>query len=180
MNVLLIDGHPDLSTSTANAAILSQFEANTDWRIHHLGGRELVVADEQAALLAADLVIVQFPLYWSTFPHGLKKWIDDVFTYDFAFGPNGSKLKGKKLLFSVTAGAKASSYSEEGFNLMPFSAYQRAFEHAFVAAEMTLLDTAITFEMNADPNEGGDKDACLALAQQHADNVMSIVASLNH
>ncbi|MBY6187631.1 NAD(P)H-dependent oxidoreductase [Marinobacter hydrocarbonoclasticus] len=179
MNVLLIDGHPDLNTSTANAAILSQFKAHTDWRFHHLGERDVVVADEQAALLAADLVIVQFPLYWSTFPHVLKKWIDDVFTYDFAFGPNGSKLKGKTLLFSITAGAKEASYSIEGFNLMPFFAYQRAFEHAFVAAEMTLLDTVITFEMNADPNEGGDKSACLALARQHADKVMSTVAALN-
>ncbi len=179
MKVLLIDGHPDLTLSTANAAILSQFEANTSWRIHHLGGRQLVVADEQAALLDADLVIVQFPLYWSTFPAVLKQWIDDVFTYGFAFGPDGSKLKGKPLLFSITAGAKAASYATDGFNLMPFEAYQWAFEHAFRAAEMRIVDTVISFEMNADPNEGGDKSACLALAGEHAQTVMAKVAALN-
>ena len=178
MNVLLIDGHPDLTKSTANAATFSLYKANTQWQFRHLGYGEQVVAEEQAALLAADLIIVQFPLYWSTFPCVLKKWIDDVFTFDFAFGPNGSKLKGKKLLFSITAGATASSYSEDSFNLMPFSHYQRAFEHAFRAAELDIIETVITFELNANPNEGGERETYLTLARQHADQVMSIVASL--
>ncbi len=179
MNVLLIDGHPDLTTSTANAAIVSTYKQQADWCFHHLGTRDVVVAAEQTALLAADIVIIQFPLYWSSFPYVLKKWIDDVFTFNFAFGPNGSKLKDKKLIFSITAGAKATSYASDGFNLMPIADYQRAFEHVFRAAEMIIVDTVITFEMNADSNEGGNKEICLNLANLHAEKVMSLVTSLD-
>ncbi|MGF1728901.1 NAD(P)H dehydrogenase [Photobacterium proteolyticum] len=178
MNVLVIDGHPDLQASTANAAIYKHYQQATDWLIHNLAVYQGDIKEEQAALLRADVIVVQFPLYWSTFPAVLKKWIDDVFTYGFAFGPYGSKLKGKKLVFSITAGATADSYSESGFNFMPFGNYQKAFEHAFRAAEMDIVDTIVTFELNADPNEGGDKAKTLDLAQAHALQVTNAVNAL--
>lgn len=180
MNVLLIDGHPDLSRSTANAAILAEFAKRTQWQINHLGGRDFSIIEEQEALLAADLVIVQFPLYWSAFPYVLKRWVDDVFTFGFAFGPDGCKLKDKKLLISITAGATAESYAKDDFNLMPIENYQRAFEHVFRAAQMKIVDTIITFEMNANPSEGGNKEACLQLAETHAKQVIKAVAELTH
>ncbi|PSW07529.1 NAD(P)H-dependent oxidoreductase [Photobacterium lipolyticum] len=179
MNVLVIDGHPDLQKSTANAVTYSHYQQTTDWSIQHLGaGYQGDIDQEQSALLNADIVVVQFPLYWSTFPAVLKKWIDDVFTYGFAFGPNGSKLKDKKLVFSITAGATAESYSETGFNFMPFSVYQQAFEHVFRAAEMDITNTIVTFEMNANPDEGGDKDNTIKLAQHHAKEVINTVNTL--
>ncbi|MBL4814805.1 MAG: NAD(P)H dehydrogenase [Shewanella sp.] len=178
MNVLLIDGHPDLNQSTANAVILKHYKQNTTWTINHLGGRALNLPEEQAALLIADVVIIQFPLYWSSFPAILKNWVDDVFTFNFAFGPNGSLLKNKKLVFSITAGAKEDSYAKNGFNLMPIEDYQRAFEHVFRTAEMDIVDTILTFEMNADPNEGGNQSSCVQLANNHAKTVMSCISLL--
>jgi len=175
MNVLVIDGHPNLQESTANATIYNQYEQTTDWYINHLDNFCGDIKEEQSALLRADIVVVQFPLYWSSYPAVLKKWIDDVFTYGFAFGPNGSKLKDKKLIFSITAGATAESYSETGFNFMPFSTYQQAFEHAFRAAEMDIVNTIVTFEMNANPDEGGDKDNTIKLAYHHAKTVTNAV-----
>ncbi len=178
MNVLVIDGHPNLQESTANAAIYKHYQQTTEWLIHNLAVYQGDIQEEQAALLRADVIVVQFPLYWSTFPAVLKKWIDDVFTYGFAFGPDGSKLKDKKLVFSITAGATADSYSENGFNFMPLSVYQQAFEHAFRAAEMDIVDTIVTFEMNANPDEGGDKDKTIELAQNHAEAVTHAVTTL--
>lgn len=178
MPVLVIDGHPNLKESTANTVILEHYKTNTDWKINHLGNNTFCVKEEQEALLSADVVIIQFPLYWSSFPAVLKKWVDDVFTFNFAFGPNGSLLKNKTLIFSITAGAKADSYSQDGFNLMPIEQYQRAFEHVFRAAEMNIIDTIITFEMNADSNEGGDKDTCLQLANKHALTVINRINTL--
>ncbi|WP_028115342.1 NAD(P)H-dependent oxidoreductase [Ferrimonas senticii] len=175
MNVLVIDGHPDLTKSTANAAICQRLQQHTDWQINHLGSGAFDVEQQQQALLAADLVVVQFPLYWSAFPCNLKRWVDEVFTYGFAFGPQGSKLADKKLIFSVTAGAKGHSYSYDGFNLMPFAEYQKSFEHAFRAAQMHILPTHITFEMNANPNEGGDLQNCLQLAEIHAQQLIEQV-----
>ncbi|GAL06092.1 NAD(P)H oxidoreductase YRKL [Photobacterium aphoticum] len=58
---------------------------------------------------------------------------------------------------------------------MPFAHYQVAYEHPFRAAEVNVLDTHITFEMNATPEEGGDKDNTLALAHTHASRLIDAV-----
>ncbi|HAS62146.1 MAG TPA: NAD(P)H dehydrogenase [Vibrio sp.] len=175
MNVLVINGHPNLDKSFANAEILKLLAQRCDWQIAHATDFAGDIKAEQQRLLEAELVVVQFPLYWSTFPSVMKEWIDDVFTYGFAFGPEGSQLKGKKLLFSITAGATAESYSESGFNFMPLECYQRAFEHAFKAAEMNIIDTVVTFEMNAIPEEGGDIEKTISLAHQHVDQIINAV-----
>ncbi|MGF1727371.1 NAD(P)H-dependent oxidoreductase [Photobacterium nomapromontoriensis] len=175
MNVLVINGHPDLSQSVANATILADLRAQTPWTIHSVAGFAGDIRAEQQRLLDADVIVVQFPLYWSTYPAVLKKWVDEVFSYGFAFGPDGSKLKDKPLLFSVTAGATQASYSTSGFNFLPFEHYQVAYEHPFRAAEINILDTIITFEMNATPEEGGDKANTLVLAQTHAARVIDAV-----
>lgn len=58
---------------------------------------------------------------------------------------------------------------------MPLENYQRSFEHAFKSAEMDILDTVITFEMNAIPEEGGDVEKTIALAHKHAQQVINAV-----
>lgn len=178
MNILVIDGHPDLNKSVANATILSDFSAQTSWTIKHAAHFDGNVIPEQIDLLNADAIVIQFPLYWSTYPAVLKRWIDEVFTYGFAFGPEGSQLKNKPVVFSITAGATADSYSETGFNFLPFSAYQVAYEHPFKAAEVDIVDTIITFEMNSTPEEGGDKSVTLDLAHRHANQVIDAVIKL--
>ena len=40
---------------------------------------------EQQKLLDADLIVLQFPLWWYNLPAILKGWIDRVFTSGFGF-----------------------------------------------------------------------------------------------
>lgn len=61
---------------------------------------------EQSKLLQADLVILQFPLWWGSFPAMLKGWIDRVCASGFAYGSH-RQLAGKRLLLSVTTGGAA-------------------------------------------------------------------------
>jgi len=178
MNILVIDGHPDLTKSVANSTILNQLSAQTNWTIKHAAQFDGELTQQHSALLDADAIVIQFPLYWSTYPAVLKHWVDEVFTYGFAFGPQGSQLKDKPVLFSITAGATEESYSETGFNFLPFSAYQAAYEHPFKAAEMNIVDTIITFEMNSTPEEGGDKSLVLDLSKQHANQIIQAVNQL--
>ena len=56
---------------------------------------QIDVEHEQSALLAHDRVIFQFPMYWYSVPPLLKKWLDDVLTYGFAYGSSGDKLAGR-------------------------------------------------------------------------------------
>ena len=83
------------------------------------------VAAEQAKLLAADAVILQFPLWWYGVPAILKGWIERVYAFGFAYGyRNGSNefrfgdgiLKGKRALVNVQAGGPAADYGPRGIN----------------------------------------------------------------
>ena len=44
------------------------------------------VEEEQRRLLWADVVILQFPIWWYGMPAILKGWVDRVYAYGFAYG----------------------------------------------------------------------------------------------
>ncbi|NLU81943.1 NAD(P)H-dependent oxidoreductase [Rhodococcus sp. HNM0569] len=85
------------------------------------------VRAEQDKLRAADLVVVQFPLWWYGMPAILKGWFDRVFVNGFAFGvtdpDTGRRLKygegglsGKRAVAIVSAGDRATSFGPRGVN----------------------------------------------------------------
>lgn len=68
-NVLIISGHPDLKESVVNATILNEVAiALPDAKIRRLDtlypSYQFNVADEQKALLDADIIVWQFPFSW--------------------------------------------------------------------------------------------------------------------
>ncbi|MFE3544405.1 NAD(P)H oxidoreductase [Nocardia sp. NPDC059177] len=60
-----------------------------------------------ARLLAAEVVVVVFPIYWQSVPAILKGWIDSVWNYGFAYGRSKPRLAGKRILWLGLAGATA-------------------------------------------------------------------------
>jgi NAD(P)H dehydrogenase (quinone) len=83
------------------------------------------VEAEQQKLLAADAVILQFPLWWFGMPAILKGWVDRVFAYGLAYGYKGEGnryrygdggLKGKRGILSVTVGGPVADYLPRGIN----------------------------------------------------------------
>ncbi|WP_394388356.1 NAD(P)H-dependent oxidoreductase [Shewanella woodyi] len=159
--VLLISGHPDLRCSVANSEILKRLDTRSQLKIHKLDevypNYQINAQAEQALLIHADIIVLQFPLYWSTYPALMKLWFDEVFTYNFAFGPEGDKLKHKKVILSITCGATQSSYQVGEFNFLPLDQYLQSAVHPIKAAQMEIVDTIITFEMNSTPDEGAIK-----------------------
>lgn len=116
-NILLINGHPEPDSSKANKAIIDAFlakhpEALLRTLAKTCGSDGFDVAAEQAALRKADVIIWQFPFFWYSVPALMKKWIDDVLAYGFAYGEGGTALRGKRLLLSFTTGAPAQDYLE--------------------------------------------------------------------
>lgn len=79
-------------------------------------------------LLWADVLILQFPLWWFSMPAILKGWVDRVFAYGFAYGVGehserrwGDRygegtMAGKRAMLIVTAGGWAEHYSPRGVN----------------------------------------------------------------
>jgi glutathione-regulated potassium-efflux system ancillary protein KefF len=117
---VIIIGHPSYDRSLANKTIIDNLPVHKNIEIRNLislyPDYKIDVKKEQDALLRADLIVLQFPFYWYNLPAILKLWIDEVFSYGFAYGSTGDKLKGKKLLLSFTIGGPQESYSKEGYN----------------------------------------------------------------
>lgn len=83
------------------------------------------VVREQEKLLAADALILQFPLWWFSMPAILKGWIDRVWACGFTYNHQGQGNRirygngvfaGKRALVSVTTGGPASDYAPRGIN----------------------------------------------------------------
>ena len=118
-NVLIVSGHPRTGDdSVANKTILEELASLLPGvEIDHLD--ELYpdyvfnVEAEQNKLRAADVIILQYPLWWYGWPALLQKWMEDVFVRGFSHGSSGRALRGKKLVVSVTTGAGESYYSAQ-------------------------------------------------------------------
>jgi NAD(P)H dehydrogenase (quinone) len=69
-------------------------------------------------LRAADLVILQFPLWWFTAPAILKGWLDRVMVYGPMYNSRQRHehgvMQGKRALLSVTTGSSARACAVDG------------------------------------------------------------------
>ncbi|GGC50845.1 NAD(P)H-dependent oxidoreductase [Brevibacterium sediminis] len=85
------------------------------------------VTAEQEKLAAAELLVVQFPLWWYGPPAILKGWLDRVLTAGFAFGDLDPRLgvprrygdgglSGRRALVVVTAGEDERSIGHRGIS----------------------------------------------------------------
>ena len=76
------------------------------------------VAGELDKLLAADLVILQFPLWWFGPPAILKGWMDRVFVYGGLYSSeqrhDRGVCSGKRALLCVTTGSSEAACSPDG------------------------------------------------------------------
>lgn len=132
MNVLVIITHPEMDKSIVNrmwkdALIKADIDVVDLYELYP--DSKLDVNQEQQRLLKYDKVIFQFPFYWYSSPPLLKQYLDEVFLFNYAYGPEGTKLNGKLFGLAVTVGSPESDYAAEGFNrfsldelLTPFEA----------------------------------------------------------
>ncbi|MFE7741730.1 NAD(P)H oxidoreductase [Nocardia sp. NPDC057455] len=63
------------------------------------------VENHMRRILAADVIVAVFPVYWMQIPAILKGWIDRVWNYGFAYGRSKPRLAGKRMLWLGLAGA---------------------------------------------------------------------------
>lgn len=118
--ILILFAHPSPERSEVNVPL---FLASQN--IEHVTAVDLYaeyptyrvdIDKEQERLLAHDVIVFMFPLYWYSAPALLKEWQDLVLEYGFAYGKGGEALKGKIFLCALTAGGPESAYRSDGFN----------------------------------------------------------------
>lgn len=69
--------------------------------------------------LWADIIIIQTPINWFSFPGTFKSYIDDVYKHGSFYGPSeeygkGGLLKDKKYMYSLTWNSPCYAFSELG------------------------------------------------------------------
>lgn len=71
-------------------------------------------------LFDADLLILQFPMWWYSVPAIMKGWIDRVFafgvTYDFGRTWDRGIMRGKRAMLTFTTGAPEATFATDGRN----------------------------------------------------------------
>ncbi len=130
--LLLVLAHPALERSRANRALAKAakglpgvtfkdlYETYPDFVVD--------IETEQAALIAHDVIALQFPLYWYSTPALMKEWLDLVWLHGFAYGVEGEALKGKRLFVACTTGASAKAYHAHGYNRFSMDEFLRPLE----------------------------------------------------
>lgn len=178
-NVLIISGHPNLNESIGNATVLGEVaKALPEAEIRFLDALypdyQINVAQEQEALLKADVVVWQFPFSWYSVPGLMKLWIDLVLVHGFAHG-SSAKLGGKKLIISFTAGAPESLYSPEGFFGHDIQQYMTQFETTALLCNLDLQKPVYTFGMSYAGRDEAKIREQKAMAKDHAERLIATI-----
>lgn len=131
---LILLFHPDLTRSHANAALATAAARLPDVEVvdmHAVCTDGRIDADREVArLLAADRIVLQFPIQWYSTPPLLKAWQDAVLTrmVYMAYETEGRLLEGKPLLVAATAGNVPEAYAPAGANRFTMAELLRPLE----------------------------------------------------
>lgn len=121
MKTLVVVTHPDMEKSVINRRWAEELKKHPErFTVHELyreypDGR-IDVRREQALVEAHGSLILQFPVYWFSCPSLLKKWMDEVLAFGWAFGPQpgADKMKDRKVALAVSAGVQAEDFGPQG------------------------------------------------------------------
>lgn len=147
--ILVILAHPTFEISRGNKALVDAVNDLSSVTVHNLYGQysnwQLDVEYEQQLLKQHDLIILQYPLQWYSVPPLLKKWMDDVFTYGFAYGETGTSLQGKELMPVVTTGGLREMYVAGGAINFTISEFLRPVQQTAIYCGMNYKTPFIVF-----------------------------------
>ena len=150
--ILVVYANPDYKNSRMNQALLQQIIGNNDVIISNLyekyPNNVINISEEQRLIQQSDLIVLQFPFYWFNTTPLMKQWIDEVFTFGFAYGDGGDKLRGKDLMVCITIGSDKERYAnEKGFTLPELL---KPFEYTAKYCEMVYNEPFIVADVNRD------------------------------
>lgn len=178
---LIILAHPKFDNSFASKTIIEELrnsELDLEIRdIHSLyPDYKIDVKVEQEALLRHQTIVFQYPLYWLNVPAILKQYIDEVFEYQFAYGTEGDKLKGKNFMLSFTAGGAEEAYQLSGKHHLRIYEFCKSLENTAYYAQMKYIDPICLYEVSL---TAGYKEADIKRdAKEHAKTLIEILTGL--
>ena len=122
--VLILLAHPDIASSKANAALLQQVKDLDYVKVINIYEAPFEPATYTEAFREANHIVFQFPFYWASAPHLLKKWCDEIFG---AIMTNPG-IKGKTLTVATTTGSEYEAYRSGGRNMFTMDELLRPYQ----------------------------------------------------
>ncbi|WP_269848739.1 NAD(P)H-dependent oxidoreductase [Methanosarcina horonobensis] len=113
------------------------------------------IKEEMEKVKWADLLIFQFPIYFTAMPAIMKGWIDRVLAPGFGFNPvtnsayDTGLFKGKSAMLSFTTGAPKEMYSEGGAHGDIHKHLESVTHCIFEFMGMKVLPSFIVYEASA-------------------------------
>ena len=168
----MILAHPKIHESLGNKIISEAVFSHENTEVRHLDllypNFKIDIKAEQEALLAADIIIFQYPLFWYSTPAILKHWIDEVIQYGFAFGKDSYKLEGKKIIVSFTIGSPIKDYPNEVIEKITFP-----FQGLASYCKMEYTTTIFCNDING--YSEGAKENAIRVSNEHAQKLLDLI-----
>jgi len=159
--ILVIVAHPDIENSLINKRWVEELSKEENITIHELykayPTEQIEVKSEQKLVEMHDTIIFQFPFYWYSSPPLLKKWQDEVLTYGWAYGRDGTKLKGKSFMLAISTGSAMSAYKAGGKNQFSIDELTKPFQAMSNLVGMKFLPSFVFYGLNNSTREDVEK-----------------------
>jgi len=118
--ILILFAHPAFEKSRVNRRLIEAVRDLRGVTFHDLyeiyPEFDVDVAREQRLLAEHEIIVFQHPFLWYSTPALVKEWEDLVLEHGWAYGSQGTTLRGKKLLSAITTGGREDAYRRGGFN----------------------------------------------------------------
>jgi len=148
--VLVLFAHPAIQKSRVNKKLAepaADLEGVTFHDIYESYPDFLIdVQREQQLLKEHEVIILQHPFYWYSGPAIIKEWQDLVLEFGFAYGPEGTALKGKKMMNVISTGGSKETYETEGHNRYTVRQFLRPFEQTANLCGMLYLPPFVIYD----------------------------------
>jgi glutathione-regulated potassium-efflux system ancillary protein KefF len=145
--IRILYAHPYPRRSRANRVLLDAVRSLPSVQVCSLYDRypdfSIDVESEQQALLQAETIVWQHPLYWYSVPPLLKLWFDKVLAYGFAYGDGAAVLRGKRCQWVVTSGGDDAAFADGGIHGHPFERFVAPIEQTARFCQMEWLPPLI-------------------------------------
>jgi putative NADPH-quinone reductase len=142
MQTLIIAAHPEIARSNTQSFFKESAALVPGVQWHALTQdtyTDAQVTAEQQLVLAADRIILQFPLYWYSAPARLWAWLDAVWQRSVVYDDAGGLLNGKSLGIVVSFSHPLRDYRLGGREGMPVDAFLTPFSALAHKTGMRLL-----------------------------------------
>jgi putative NADPH-quinone reductase len=137
MKTLIIVIHPNIESSVINKRWIEELHKFPDQFVVHqvhkvYPDEKINVLAEQRLIEQYEKIVFQFPFYWFNCPPLFKKWLDEVLTYEWAYGSkSGYKVSGKKIALALSVGIDEQEYHRSGKYKYTLEELTRPFELSF-------------------------------------------------